>query len=53
MPLKIYEASFPIMYIKNIKNIGWITKGFKVFYLCKRSLYILNRNCSDSKYVII
>jgi hypothetical protein len=45
--LNIFEASFPITYINNVRNNGWITKGIKISCRCKRSLYILSRNCND------
>jgi hypothetical protein len=38
------------IYIYNVRNNGWITNDIKAFYLGKRSLYILNRNCNDWKY---
>jgi len=34
--LKIFETCCPIMYVNNVRNNDWITKGIKVFYLCKR-----------------
>jgi hypothetical protein len=48
IPFWIYLKLVFLLYI-NVKNNGWITKGIKIPYLHKRSLYVLGRNCNDSK----
>jgi hypothetical protein len=35
--LSIFEANFPITYINNVRNNGWITKDIKISCRCKRS----------------
>jgi hypothetical protein len=47
--LNIYEASFPIAYLRNSNDKSWITTGIKISCQRKRILYNISKHSSDPK----
>ena len=47
--LNIFEAGFPVIYLRKSKEKGWIIKVIQKSFQLERSLHNIIKNCDDLK----